>query len=269
MQSMKRISIWDTLLKIFAIVLVAIMMLFILVPLVYTILGSFSAYWSNTLYGKGITLRWYEYVWQYYGHTLFRTLLVTCTTVLINVVIGSMAAYKMATTPRRNSLWVKLAEEVFTLPMAIPGIAIGLSLAQAYPKLRQMGVMIIVGHVLLTFPIMLRTVSGALRTKNYIAIDECAASLGAGPLRRFFQVIFPAIRMPIISGAINVFMLSLGEFNITFFLYNPFFMTLPVGMYESYASLRIEAGSAFTVIFLAFAIPLTILMNHFAKKQTV
>lgn len=262
-------SIGDRVFRSASILLVALMMLFILVPLIYTVLGSFSVYWSNTLYSKGATLRWYQYIWQYYGHTILRTLMITCSTVIINVLLGTMTAYKLATTVHRNSPWVKLAEEIYTLPTAIPGIAIGLSLAQAYPYLRQMGLMIIVGHVLLTFPVMLRTITGALRTKNYLTIDECAASLGAGPLRRFFTVIFPAIRMSVASGAINVFMLSLGEFNITFFLYNPFLMTLPVGMYESYASLRIEAGSAFTVIFIVLAIPLTMLMNRLGKFSKI
>lgn len=263
----KHSSLSDKIFKIFSIIVVVIMVAFVLVPLIFTVLGSFSVYWSSSLYSKGVTLRWYQYIWQYYRHTILRTLGISTITVIVNVILGSMTAYKMTTTTNRNSFWIKLAEEVFTLPMAIPGIAIGLSLAQAYPYLKQIGIMIPVGHILFTFPIMLRTITGALRTKNYLAIDECAASLGAGPLYRFFKVIFPAIRGPIISGAINVFMLSLGEFNITFFLYNPFVMTLPVGMYEAYASLRIEAGSAYTTVFLLLAIPLTIAMNKLGKSK--
>jgi len=261
-------NLFSRILKLFCVFIVTLTTLFIVVPLVFTVLGSFSEYWTQTLYSNGVTLKWYRYVFDYYGHTIGRTLLITATTVVINILIGSMTAYKMVMAKNKNAWWMKATEELLTLPMAIPGIAIGLSLAQAYPYLKQMGFMILVGHVLYTFPIMLRTVTGALRTKNYIAIDECAACLGAGPLRRFFLVIFPAIRVPVISGAINVFMLSLGEFNITFFLYNPFLMTLPVGMYESYASLRIEVGSAFTTVFLIFAIPLTILMNKFNKSQS-
>lgn len=82
-------------------------------------------------------------------------------------------------------------------------------------------------------------------------------------------MIFPAIRVSVLSGAINVLLLSLGEFNITFFLYTPFLMTLPVGMYESYASLRIEVGSAFTTLFLVLAIPLSLLLNRLNKSKTM
>ena len=241
---------------------------FLLVPILFTILGSFSAYWGQTMFSRGFTLEWYEYVFYYYGHTIGITLLITMVTVVVNVILGSMMAYKVAMSPNKNSRLMKLLEEVLTLPAAIPGVAIGLALAQSYSGLRRSGVLILIGHIVFTFPLMFRAVTGALRAKDFKSIDECASVLGAGPLRRFFLVIFPAIRVSILSGAINVFMMSLGEFNITFFLYTPYLMTLPVGMYESYASLRIEVGSAFTTLFLAFAIPLTYCMNRLNKSKT-
>jgi putative spermidine/putrescine transport system permease protein len=251
-----------------AYVLIVLTSLFLIVPIVFSIIGSFCTYWGQTMFSRGFTPRWYLDVFRYYGHTIGLTLIITCITVVVNILLGSMTAYKLAIAKNRNSRIIKLIEELLTLPTAIPGIAIGLALAQAYGAMRSSGILILVGHIIFTFPLMFRAVTGTLRTKDFRAIDECAASLGAGSLRRFFQVIFPAIRVSIFSGAINVFMLSLGEFNITFFLYTPFRMTLPVGMYESYASLRIEVGSAFTTLFLAFAIPLTFILNRLNKTKT-
>jgi putative spermidine/putrescine transport system permease protein len=251
-----------------AYVLIVLTSLFLIVPIIFSIIGSFCIYWGKTMFSRGFTLRYYLDVFRYYGHTIGLTLIITCITVVVNILIGSMMAYKLAIAKNRNSRIIKLIEEFLTLPTAIPGIAIGLALAQAYGALRSSGILILVGHIIFTFPLMFRAVTGTLRTKNFRAIDECAASLGADSLRRFFQVIFPTIRVSIFSGAINVFMLSLGEFNITFFLYTPFRMTLPVGMYESYASLRIEVGSAFTTLFLAFAIPLTFILNRLNKTKT-
>jgi putative spermidine/putrescine transport system permease protein len=248
--------------------LIVLTSLFLIVPILFSVIGSFCGYWGQTMFSRGFTLRWYIDVFRFYGHTIGLTLMITCTTVVVNILLGSMAAYKLAMAKNHNSKLVKLMEEFLTLPTAIPGIAIGLALAQAYGFMRSSGILILVGHIIFTFPLMFRTITGTLRTKNFRAIDECAASLGAGSLRRFFQVIFPAIRVSVFSGAINVFMMSLGEFNITFFLYTPFIMTLPVGMYESYASLRIEVGSAFTTLFLVFAIPLTFILNRFNKSKT-
>jgi putative spermidine/putrescine transport system permease protein len=248
--------------------LIVLTSLFLIVPILFSVIGSFCGYWGKTMFSRGFTLRWYEEVFRFYGHTIGFTLIITCITVVINIFLGSMTAYKLAMANKRNSKVIKLIEELLALPTAIPGIAIGLALAQAYGFMRSSGVLILAGHILFTFPLMFRSITGILRTKNFREIDECAATLGAGSLRRFFQVIFPAIRVSVFSGAINVFMMSLGEFNITFFLYTPFLMTLPVGMYESYASLRIEVGSAFTTLFLAFAIPLTLILNRLNKTKT-
>jgi hypothetical protein len=44
--------------------------------------------------------------------------------------------------------------------------------------------------------------------------------------------------------------LSMGEFNLTWMLHTPLTKTLPVGLADSYASMRLEIGSAYTLIFL-------------------
>jgi putative spermidine/putrescine transport system permease protein len=263
-----KVDILGIIVKASAYILIVLTSLFLIVPIAFSVVGSFCMYWGQTMFSRGFTLRYYLDVFRYYGHTIGFTLMITCITVAVNILIGSMTAYKLAIAKNHNSRIIKLIEEFLTLPAAIPGIAIGLALAQAYGVMRSSGILILIGHIIFTFPLMFRAVTGTLRTRNFRTIDECAASLGAGPLRRFFLVIFPAIRVSIFSGAINVFMLSLGEFNITFFLYTPFRMTLPVGMYESYASLRIEVGSAFTTLFLAFAIPLTFILNRLNKTKT-
>ena len=262
------LNISGRILKLLGYALIVLTSLFLIVPIVFSVIGSFSGFWGRTMFSQGLTLRWYSYVFYHYGHTIGFTLMITGIVVVVNVILGSMTAYKMAMGKNRNSRWVKLAEEILTMPAAIPGIAIGLALAQTYAMMRSSGALILLGHIIFTYPLMFRTVTGTLRSQNFKAVDECAATLGAGPLTRFFTVIFPAIRVSILSGAINVFMLSLGEFNITFFLYTPLLMTLPVGMYEAYASLRIEVGSAFTTVFLIFAIPLTYAANRLNKSKT-
>jgi putative spermidine/putrescine transport system permease protein len=47
-----------------------------------------------------------------------------------------------------------------------------------------------------------------------------------------------------------------GEFNLTWMLHTPLTRTLPVGLADSYASMRIEVGSAYTLIFFIVVLPL-------------
>jgi putative spermidine/putrescine transport system permease protein len=55
--------------------------------------------------------------------------------------------------------------------------------------------------------------------------------------------------------------LSLGEFNMTLLLHTPLTQTLPVGLADSYASLRLEVGSAYTLIFFIIIIPLLVALQ--------
>jgi putative spermidine/putrescine transport system permease protein len=60
--------------------------------------------------------------------------------------------------------------------------------------------------------------------------------------------------------------LSLGEFNTTLLLSTPFTMTLPVGLADSYASMRLEIGSAFTLVFLALLVPPMVALQAVADR---
>ena len=244
--------------------LVVIVSTFLILPIIITIFGSFSAYWGSEMFASGVTFAWYTEVFRYYGHTILFTLFISCATVVINILLGTMSAYAFS---KYNNRWLSILEEILSLPLAIPGVAIALALIQTHSALRQSGLLILVGHVVFTFPLIFRTVLGALRSKDVKLIDECAATLGAGPMYRFFVVIMPSIKSSILAGSVMVFLLSLGEFNITYFLYTPFTMTLPVGLYDAYASLRIEVGSAFTTVFLILAIPLMFVLYKLNRES--
>ena len=65
----------------------------------------------------------------------------------------------------------------------------------------------------------------------------------------------------ILAGALMVMTVSLGEFNISWMLQTPDTKTLPVGMADSYASMRLEVGSAYTFLFLVILVPILSLMQ--------
>jgi putative spermidine/putrescine transport system permease protein len=58
-----------------------------------------------------------------------------------------------------------------------------------------------------------------------------------------------------------VLTLSIGEFNMTLLLHTPLTQTLPVGLADAYASLRIEVGSAYTIVFFMMIVPLLIALQ--------
>ena len=74
----------------------------------------------------------------------------------------------------------------------------------------------------------------------------------------------PSVLPAILSGSLIVFTLSIGEFNLTWMLHTPLTRTLPVGLADSYASMRIEIGSAYTILFYVVVLPLIWLLQLIA-----
>ncbi len=67
-------------------------------------------------------------------------------------------------------------------------------------------------------------------------------------------------------GQLMVVTLSLGEFNLTWMLHTPLTKTLPVGLADSYASMRLEVASAYTLIFFVMIVPLLVAMQILADE---
>ncbi|WP_372682989.1 ATP-binding cassette domain-containing protein, partial [Desulfosarcina sp.] len=97
---------------------------------------------------------------------------------------------------------------------------------------------------------------------------EGAASLGAGFVNRFIKVIIPNVWSGVLAGSLMVFTLSIGEFNLTWMLHTPLTKTLPVGLADSYASMRLEIGSAYTITFFFMIIPLLMGMQWVSRPKS-
>ncbi len=240
--------------------------LFLLVPVVMSVLAGVTVNFLQGL-GSGLTLQWVYEVWRLYSDTIFLSLLIAIACLATTIVIGVPAAYVLA---KRGGPVARMIEETLTLPLAIPGLAIALALLITYGGIREFRaswVFILVGHVLYTLPFMIRAVMAVLSSINFRVLEEGAASLGAGFWQRFFGVIVPNCRSGILAGSLMVVTLSIGEFNITWMLHTPLTKTLPVGLADSYASMRLEIGSAYTLVFLVMILPLLVAMQVWAQPR--
>jgi putative spermidine/putrescine transport system permease protein len=179
---------------------------------------------------------------------------------------GVPAAYALFV---RGGRLARTIEEVITLPVAIPGLAIALALLLTYGgfgAFRRSWLFIVAGHVVFTMPFMVRSVMAVFATVDIKTLDEGAASLGAPPWRRFWTVIVPSALPGILAGSLMVVTLSLGEFNLTWMLHTPLTKTLPIGLADSYASMRLEVASAYTLVFFVMIIPLLVAMQWIADR---
>ena len=197
-----------------------------------------------------------------YTDTIYLSLLIAITCLLLTLIIGIPAAYVLARVGGRIS---RIIEETIVLPVAVPGLAIALALIIIYGGFRDFRTswyFILVGHVLYTLPFMVRSVLAVLSS-----LEEGAARLGASFWTRFITIVLPNAKAGILAGSLMVFTLSIGEFNLTWMLHTPMTKTLPVGLADSYASMRLEVASAYTLIFFIMIIPLLLGMQLLSKDK--
>ncbi len=242
---------------------------FLVVPVVLSMLAGVT---ENFFVGisSGLTLRWVGQVWEMYQPTIWRSLVIALACLVVTLMAGVPLAYMLARYRGGNSRLARVIEELLMMPVAVPGLATALALIMAYGQWREFRasiLFILVGHVIFTLPFMVRPVLAVMQSSQLAQLEEAAASLGAGRMRRFFGIVIPNAASGILAGALMVVTLSIGEFNITWMLHTPLTQTLPVGLADAYASMRLEVGSAYTLIFFFMIIPLLIGMQWAAQAS--
>ena len=240
---------------------------FLIVPVVMSVLAGLTVNYFRGV-SSGLTLRWLIEVWTQYHASIFLSLEVAAATLTVTLATGVPAAYALARSKTRAA---RLVEELLVLPIAQPGLASALALLVVYggfTALRMSAWFIVAGHVVFTLPFMVRAVAAVAASADLRTLEEGAASLGATFVQRFLTVVLPNLRPGIVAGALAVVTLSIGEFNLTWMLHTPETKTLPVGLADTYASLRIEIGSAYTILFFVMTMPLLVAMQWLGVDST-
>ncbi len=195
---------------------VALYLAFLFGPLVVIALFSFHSSPALSLPFRGFSLRWYEEV---LSSGDFRTALtnsakVAIATTALTSGVGTLAALAFIRLGRRG----RGALSVLSfLPIALPGLFIGLSLLTFFSIVgKQLSLStVVIAHVVYTLPYYV-LVARARVERFDPALEEAARDLGAGPIQAFRLVVLPLIAPALIGAAVLSFALSFDEFIITF-----------------------------------------------------
>src|SRR5215212_9149008 len=136
-----------------------------------------------------------------------------------------------------TAYWVRLrlprlrpvVEFITLLPFVIPAIVLVFGLIKIYSRPPLLltnsafstNILLVAGYVVLALPYMYRAVDTGLRAIDVRTLTEAAQSLGASWGTILFQVIFPNLRVALISGAFLTFAIVIGEFVLATYLDRP------------------------------------------------
>jgi len=180
----------------------------------------------------GVTLHWFEKFFasaEFMG-ALWLSLRVAAAVLALSTLIGGACALALA---RGGLPGAPLLTAFFMSPLMLPAILTGLSLFQLY-LLSGIGRPVwglVAGHTVVAVPYVLCTTLAVLHNFDH-RIEEAAESLGAAPMRVFWEVTLPLIRPGVIAGGIFAFIVSFDQFPISLFLVVPKRETLPVVLFN-------------------------------------
>ena len=237
--------------------LTILMFIFLYIPMVVLIVGSFNT-GKNLTQFEGFTLQQYVRLFQddkLLG-LLGNSLLVATLSTVIATVFGTVSAVGI------YNLRPKLRKAVMSLtniPMTNPDIVTGISLSLLFVFVgyEMMGLKqsltfgtLLIAHITFSLPYVLLNVMPKLQQMNP-ALQDAAMDLGCTPIQSFFKVTLHEIMPGVIAGAIMAFTMSLDDFVISYFVTGSDFITLPVEVY-TYVRKPIQPKiyAMFTLLFL-------------------
>lgn len=119
-----------------------------------------------------------------------------------------------------------VVEFITLLPFVIPAVVLVFGLIRLYSRppllltatYDSSRILLVCVYAALSFPYMFRAVDNGLRAMDVKALTEAAQSLGAGWPTILMQVIFPNLRVALLSGALLTFAIVIGELTIALFM---------------------------------------------------
>ncbi|WP_193089821.1 ABC transporter permease [Advenella sp. FME57] len=205
--------------------------IFILAPLVIVCLVAFTPEDVLSIPTTSFSLRWFRAVFNESGFiAAFQTSLwVAFASASISAALALPAAFAIA---RGQFRFRHVVNGLFLSPLMIPSLVMGVALLRLFAMLGVRGSLLwlILGHVIIVTPYVIRLVLGSLVGFDK-SIEHAAESLGAGKWTVFRRITFPLILPGIFGGWILAFINSFDELTMSVFLTSPTTITLPVKMY--------------------------------------
>jgi putative spermidine/putrescine transport system permease protein len=221
-------------------------------PTLIVLVASFTSAETLRFPPPGLSPRWYEALLFSSPEIVAAALVslkVAAAATVAAVVLATSAAIGIASS---KAGWARVADTVLMSPVLLPALSLGLGLLLTF-NLLNIGVSLgtlIIGHIVICFPFVLRTTLASL-AQIPPAFEEAARDLGAGGWQTFANVTFPLARGGIAAGAFIGFMASFDNVAISLFLADARSEVLPIRLWdliESVLDVRAAAASGGLIV---------------------
>ena len=240
----------DTFKNLPATVYVALVYLFIFMPVAVLVLFSFQDSRLPVPPFQGPSLRWYYAIFSDFRimEALWNSLLVGVVSATLSCLLGFLAAYGLARYPVRASgaiRWLLVA------PLSVSYLIIGMGLLVTF---KTMGIpksllAVIIGHVVINLPLAFAIIYSQMG-EHHANLERAARDLGAAEWQVLVMITLPLLWPALMASFFLSFTLSWDEFIIAL-LVSRFDVTLPVEIWSLLRSgLNPKTNAVGSVVFL-------------------
>ncbi len=205
---------------------------FLMTPLMVTVAVSFGSSSVFTLPPPDWSLRWYERLPRTSGlvSSVLTSLEIAALSTLIALVLGTLCAIALVRGrfPGRESIATFLVS-----PLMLPGLVIGIAMLQGFREvgLRDAWASLLVAHVVITMPYVVRTVLGALSLFDF-SLADAARTLGCTYPQALRRVLVPTLAPAFLTSGMFAFLASMDNYPISIFFTDAWTKTLPIQMLQ-------------------------------------
>jgi putative spermidine/putrescine transport system permease protein len=235
--------------------------LLLIAPTIIVLITSLTSAYSLKFPPPGYSARWYVALWNDSPEIIAATRLsleVAAVATAVSTVLAVAGALALA---RRRAAWARVLDSIFMSPLMLPTLALGLALLVLFNLLGTglSRTTLVIGHVAICAPYILRTTSASLVQLDPALLDS-ARSLGARPWFTFRTVTLPLIAPGIAAGAFLAFMASFDNVAISLFLSDARSEVLPIRMWHIIeANLDVRAAAASGVLIVSAVVLMLVL----------
>jgi putative spermidine/putrescine transport system permease protein len=205
---------------------------FLLTPLLVTIAVSFGSSSVFTLPPPDWSTRWYARLSRTTGlwSSVATSVQIAALSTAIALVLGSLCAVALV---RGNFRGRQAITTFLVSPLMLPGLVVGIAMLQAFREvgLRGAWVSLLVAHVVIAMPYVVRTVLGALSLFDFSLIDA-ARTLGCSYPQALRKVMVPALAPAFLTSGMFAFLASMDNYPISIFFTDAWTKTLPIQMLQ-------------------------------------
>lgn len=202
--------------------------IFMLLPIIVVVLVSLSPTPVFDIPTNALSLRWYrklgelDPLWPAVRLSVEIGALATLT----SLVLGTMCALAI----RRGRVWCRECLLTFVLsPMMLPGVVLGVAMLVAFRGigLRDGFMSLLLAHVVITLPYVVRVLYGALGLFDFSMV-EAARSLGYSHGPAVWKVMVPNLFPSFMTAGMFAFLMSVDNYSLALFLGDVRNVTLPI-----------------------------------------